>query len=108
MGEDAEVLFPLTPTTVLVIGRACHDLIVGTREWVEHARVAIIRHSNRFVFAREEDDEVLKVLGQTKPPENVLEYDGQQHSLEQRVGAVVKRVIEGKGDVLRFGPRREM
>lgn len=105
---NLEAVFPLSPTTVLVLGQALRRFADhGSERWFRQVRWRITSGARRWLYMRQDDNELARILYNTSAPEMVVEYPGGAFTRGQSaIRAVLDMKQKNAGSALtRYGPR---
>lgn len=105
---NVEATFPLSPTTVLVVGQALrHYSDQGSEHWFRQVRMRISSGARRWLFMRQDDDDLAHSLYSTSAPEMAIEYPGGSYTRgDSAIRAVLDMKRKNAGSALtRYGPR---
>lgn len=106
--SNMEAVFPLSPTTVLVLGQALRQFSdQGSEQWFRQVRTRITTGARRWLYMCQDDDELARTLYSTNAPEMVIEYPGGVFTRGQSaIRAVLDMKQKNAGSALtRYGPR---
>lgn len=111
---DVEATLTLSPEHVLVFRPAgANDPHIGCPEWAETVVERTLRHSDRFVFARNRDPSYPRILNEEPALSSVVGFRGSEVAMEEHPFAVAKKFVEERpegvdSEILRFTPGDEL
>lgn len=106
--ENVEIVFPLAPDTVLVMGNALRRFQdQGTPEWYEQVRHRIATGSDQWLFSPVPDEVAAQAMWSNPAPMYVVEYPGGRLEPGQSAYEAVRDMMDKNpsgGAIIRFGP----